>query len=160
MGGGFYDLLSLQTGGISAIQGQCMKHLSQEIKIVKVKAASAAGQTDIESDIVDTQDYEGVMFFVTAGTIDSSGEQSLKIEHGDESDLSDAADVAGSSVAIADDDDGQVFVTDYYDVDKRYCRATITRATADSAFGEIYALLYGAKIKPVSNNVTDVITTN
>jgi hypothetical protein len=129
----------------------------EDLSIKKVKAASAAGQTAITSDIVDLQNFGGVLFLTTAGTITAGGVQSIKVEEGDNSALSDAADVSGLSITIADDDDNQSFVLDYRKK-KRYARASITRATQNSAFGEIYAILYNPNLSPVNNNVTDTFT--
>lgn len=134
-----------------------MKRGYADLKIVKVKAASAAGTTAVESDIVDLMDYDGVIFLTTVGAITTGGVQSIKVEDGDDSALSDAADVTGLAITIADDDDNQSMVLDYAKK-KRYARANISRATQNSAFGEVYAILYGAKTKPVTNTVTDTLT--
>lgn len=128
-----------------------------ELKIEKVEAATVAGTSTIESAIVDLVDFEGVVFVTTAGTITSGGAQSMKVEHGDDSALSDAADVSGLSITIADDDDGQSFVLDYKKA-KRYARCTIPRATQNSVFGEIYAIYYGPHVAPITNTVTDTLT--
>ncbi len=128
-----------------------------DLKITKVKAPSAAGQTEVNSDIVDLQDYEGVVFVTSAGAITTGGAQSIKVEHGDASNLSDKEDVSGLAITIADDDDSQSFELDYRKA-KRYARATILRATQDSAFGEIYAICYGAHLQPVTASVADTLT--
>jgi len=125
------------------------KELLQLVKVVRVSAASAAGTTAITGSTVDTQGFDGVMFVTAAQTITSTGVQSIKIQHGDASDLSDAADVSGTSVTIADSDDDKAVVTDLSDLSKRYVRAVISRATANSAFGEVFAFLYRAQQKPV-----------
>lgn len=130
----------------------------EELKVLKVEAAAAAGTSELNSDVVDLQDYEGVLFLVTAGAITSGGAQSIKVEEGDESNLSDAAAVTGLAITIDDDDDGQSFMLDYKKTTKRYCRATILRATENSAFGEIYAICYGPRVKPVVNAVTNTMT--
>lgn len=136
-----------------------MSNLVNDVKITKVKAASAAGTTAVTSDIIDMSGFESVAFMTTANAITATGVQSIKIQHGDESDLSDAADVTSASITIADDDDNQTFVVEMSQPIKRYCRAYVSRGTANSAFGEIYALQYGAKLRPVTNDVTDTLTT-
>jgi hypothetical protein len=129
----------------------------ENIKVEKVEAATAAGTTAIESAIVDLSEYEGVAFVVSAGAITSGGVQSIKVEVGDDSALSDAAD-SGVAIAVADDDDSQSFLLDYAKSGKRYARCTISRATQNSAWGEIYALRYGAGKLPVVNTVADTLT--
>ncbi len=130
----------------------------EDLRVIKVKAASDAGTTEVNSDVVDLQDYQGVLFVVTAGAITSGGAQSAKVEHGDNSELSDAADVTGLSITIADDDDNQSFVFDYRKTTKRYCRLTLLRATQNSAFGEVYAICYGGHVKAINNTVTNAVT--
>lgn len=135
-----------------------MKRGYSDLQITKVKAASVAGTSEVNSDIVDLMDCEGVVFLTTAGTITSGGAQSIKVEIGAESNLSDKADATGLAITIADDDDNQSFQLDYVKSTKRYARATILRATQNSAFGEIYAIRYGCHILPVTNTVTDTFT--
>ena len=134
--------------------------LSTEIAISKVKDASGAGQTGVNSDAVDMQGYEGVLFLVNAGAITSGGVQSINVAQSDDSGGSpdDYSDLLGSKVTIADDDDNQLFFVEVKNPQKRYVRLEIARATQDSAFGPIYAFLYGAKIRPVNNNVANTIT--
>lgn len=133
-----------------------MERAFEELKIVKVKAAVAAGTTAIECDTVDLQDYDGVMFVTTVGAITSGGAQSVKVQEGDTSTPAD--DVTGLAITIADDDDGQSFVLDFKKGLKRYARLYISRASQNSAFGEVYAILYGARLKPVVNAVANTLT--
>lgn len=133
-------------------------HLPTEVKILKVKAASAAGTTAINSDPVDCLGYRNVAFITTVGAITTGGTQSIKLEHDDASGMGTVADVSGKSITIADDDDNQSFLLSY-PVAKRYVRATITRADQNSAFGEIYALLYNAEKLPITNDVANTFTT-
>ncbi|MCC7365017.1 MAG: hypothetical protein IT303_11660 [Dehalococcoidia bacterium] len=132
--------------------------LSDEIKITLAKAAQAAGTTDIESDVIDMSGYEGVLFLVTFGAITAGAVTSIKAQQGAASNLSDAADLEGTGIAVADDDDGQTFVIDVYKPRERYVRAVVDRATQNAVVGEIYALLYGAKELPVTNTVANTLT--
>ena len=131
--------------------------LSQHIKIVKVANATVAGQTAINSTPVDMRGYEGVLFMVAAGAITGGGAQSINAAQ-DVASNGSFTDLAGTKVTIADDDDNQVFWLDVYQPSKRYVRLEIARATQNSAFGEIYAILYGAKQLPETNNITDAST--
>jgi hypothetical protein len=128
----------------------------EEIKIVKVKAASAAGTTAIESDAVDLADYDGVLFLTTVGAIVTGGVQSMKVQHGDTT--TPATDVTDLSHTVEDDDDNNSYALDFVRKDKRYARCVISRATQNSTWGEIYALLYGAKLKPVVSDLATFIT--
>jgi len=135
-----------------------MNHLSEDVRVLKVKDASVAGQTAINSDAVDVSGYEGCMFVVNAEAITAGGAQSIKVQQDAASNMASAADLAGTSVTIADDDDNQLFYVDVKRPRERYLRLVVSRATQNSAFGPIYAILYGPRKKPVANNVTDTMT--
>lgn len=132
--------------------------LADHTKITKVKDASAAGQTAINSTPVDMAGYDGVLFLVNAGTIVSGGVQSIKAQQDTAVGMGAAADLAGSSITIADDDDNQAFWLDVKRPLERFVRVTISRATQNSDFGPIWAIQYRGRTFPVSNNVTDTIT--
>ena len=132
--------------------------LSDNVKITKVKDASAAGQTAINSDPVDMAGYDGVLFVTNAGAITGSGVQSIKAQQDTVVGMGTAADLEGSSIAIADDDDNQGFYLDIKRPKERFVRAVISRATQDSAFGPIWAIQYRGRSFPVTNNVANVLT--
>lgn len=128
-----------------------MKTLSKNVKITKVKDVSAAGQTAVNSDAVDMQGYAGVLFVLTAQAITAGGAQSINAAQSDTSGGT-YADLSGSGITIADDADNTAFYLDVRNPGKRYVRLEIARATQNSAFGEIYAIQYGAQKAPVSNS--------
>ena len=132
-------------------------NLSTEVKLTKVKVASAAAQTAINSDSVDMAGWEGVLFFTTVLAITSAAVTSINAAQAITSGGS-YADLLGTKVAIADDDDNQTFFLDIYRPREQFVRLEVARATQDSAFGEIYALQYGAKKRPYTQNVTDKVT--
>lgn len=135
-----------------------MGNLLTSVKLDRVQAATAAGTSAINCDVVDTAGYEGVVFFTTFGTITASAVTSIKVQQGQVSNLSDAADLAGTGITVADDDDGQTFAVEVYRPRERYLRAVISRGTANAVVGEVYALLYGPAVQPVTNTVTDDVT--
>lgn len=132
--------------------------LSQDVKITTaLDYASAA--TDRNGATLDMQGFEGVLMIVKFATIAASAVTAIKAQQGAESDLSDAADLAGTGQTVADDDDNQVFVIDLKNPTERYVRLVVdkdgTNATAESA---VY-IQYGAKKLPISNNVANAVTT-
>ena len=131
-------------------------NLSANVKITKVKAATAAGTTDINSDGVDMQDFEGVMFIVTFGTITASAVTSIQADQSTDNSSFDA--LKDTKVVVAADDDNQTFFLDIYRPLERYLRLTVDRATQNAVVGEIYAIQYGASIKGIIQNVTDKVT--
>lgn len=133
--------------------------LSERVKVVKVKDLTAAGLTVVQSSGVSLAGYNGVLFVVTVQAIAAGGVQSINAQQSDDDGSADAYnDLEGTKVDIADDDDNQVFFVDVFEPEKEYARLQLNRATANSAFGEVYAILYDPKEVPVDNNRTDEIT--
>ncbi len=111
-----------------------MRSLSKNAKILSAvtPTAGVAAQTEIEGTIVDMLGIYGLLVLIRMGVIAATAVTSIKLEHGDAANLSDAADVEGSSQSIADDDDGEIFALDVSRVTKRYMRVIVTRGTADA----------------------------
>lgn len=136
-----------------------MPEFFEDMKLVRVKAASAAGQTAVNSDSVDMAGYDAVVFFTSFGAITTTGVQSIKVQSSsDDGDADAFADLAGTGVTVADDDDGQTFGVQIIRPVERYLRLVVSRATADAVVGEIYALLLGADVRPLTSTVTNVAT--
>lgn len=122
-----------------------LRQLLNLAKAVEAIPATIAGTTTISGNIIDTAGYEGVVFFFFygAGATNNTG----KIEHGDDSGLSDAADVAGSTPGAANSEFIQV--VDIYKPQKRYHRAVAARGTSSTIQG--IALLYGPRTQPAES---------
>jgi len=120
----------------------------------KLKDYSSAAASNItDATIVDMQGYEGVVFVTDIGTANAGNY--LKAEQGAESDLSDAADIAGSKVIAAAN--GDVVALDLAKPSARYVRPVVVRG-ASTTCGPIYAIQYGAKAtSAVDNNVASSI---
>jgi hypothetical protein len=113
---------------------------------------------DRNSSIVDCKGYDGICFVVHFGSIDASAGLSIRVEQGDDPGLSDAADVAGSSQAVADNYDDKIKYIDIAKPRKRYLRLVVQKGVtsgeessvspANSAESAI-AFLYDPKIEPV-----------
>lgn len=110
----------------------------------------AAGTTDIESSVVDTSDCEGVVFILQMGAIVSGAVTSAKVQQGAASNLSDAADLTGTSQTIADTDDDEVFVFDVRRPRERYVRLYVDRGTQNATCSAI-AIKYGVRNQPVTH---------
>lgn len=129
-------------------------HLTNSTKLIRVKNAVAAGQTAIESDIIDMAGFVGVRFFTVWGAITSGGVQSQKVQQDHVNGTSGMADLAGSSLAVADDYDNKITISDIYRPTKQFVRCVVSRATQDSAVDAIIAELYDANNMPVAKHAT------
>jgi len=133
-----------------------MHNISSNFQLTKVQNATAAGSTDVTSDSVDMLNYDTVMFHLTFGTITSGAVTSIHVEQS--ANDSSFADLTGTNVTVADDDDNQVFWVEVTNPGDRYLRLIVDRATQNAVVGEIYALRGRGGEEAVDNNVTDTIT--
>ncbi len=114
----------------------------------------AGTSTPLNSDIVDIAGYEGVRFIMGFGAIVSGAVTSVKVQQGAISSLSDAADLASSSVTIADTDDNKVCIIDVYRPNKRYLRLVTARATQNATLDFLAIEKYGPRKAPVTQDTT------
>ena len=114
----------------------------------------AAGQTNQNGSIIDMANYEGVVFIAALGALASGAVTGLKVQMGSESNLSDAADLAGTAISIADSDDNKLLVVDVNRPSERYVRAVLTRGTGDATIDGVVAIQYGPRLMPVTQDST------
>lgn len=136
-----------------------MEYLSQKVKTVRMKPdgtnfTGAAGATDLTSDVVDTQGYDGVRFKVAFGAIVSGGVVSVKAQQGAAANMSDGADLEGTSQTVADTADSKVFIVEIYRPEERYLRVKTLRATQDATVDYMEAELFGGRVQPVTQDAT------
>lgn len=131
-------------------------NLSKQVAISQAitPTAGAAGTDDINGATLDMAGFEGVLIEVTFGAITAGAATSIKAQQGAASNLSDAADLAGTAQTIADDDDGQIFYIDLYRPTERYVRVVVDRGTQNAVVASATYLQYGAHDQPVSHGAT------
>ena len=129
-------------------------NFTKEIKAIRVENAVAAGTSPIDTDIVDTAGYEGVVFAISLGAIVSGAATSAKAQQNTANSTSGMADLAGTAITIADTNDNNVVLVDVYRPRERYVRCLIDRATQNATVDGVVAFLYGAKKKPVTQDAT------
>ena len=138
-------------------------NLSKNVKTLRLKPDAsgytvAAGQTAVNSDIVDMAGFEGVRFIAGFGAITSGGVQSLKVQQNTANSASGMADLEGSSITVNDDDDNQIAISDIFRPTERYLRVAFTRGTQNSAIDFLIAELYGPRKAPISEDTSIVIS--
>ena len=128
-----------------------MKQLINNSKLVScvTPTAGAAGTSAINGSVIDLADAEGVLIAVQTGAIVSGAVTSIKFQHGDASNLSDAADVEGTAQTIADTDDDKVFYINLNRLTKRYGRLVVSRATQNATVSAV-AVVYGVRNGPIA----------
>lgn len=128
-------------------------------KVLRVMNGVAAGTSAQTSDAIDTAGYEGVKIYSLFGAITSGAATSVKVQQSSDDAAADAyADLAGTSITVADDDDNQLTVHDIFRPRERYLKVVISRATQNAVIDGIVAVLYGARKQPTSDDSTDVVS--
>jgi len=135
------------------------QNMSSAIKTIRLKPdgstyAVAAGTSDLNSDVVDMAGYEGVRFIIGFGTITSGAVTSIKVQQGQASNLSDAADLAGSAITVADTDDNKLAISEIFRPQERYVRLVTDRGTQNAVVDFLVAELYGARKLPITQDAT------
>lgn len=128
-------------------------NILNDCKLRKVADQAVSAGTDVEGAVVDMSGFENVLFFVKIAT--SNAANFIKVQQGDEDDLSDAADLEGSAVVAAED--GDVVAIEIRRPTKRYVRAVIDRGGANTAVGDMYAVQGNARLTECDNNESDEI---
>lgn len=130
-------------------------NLLKNVKIQEVLApVAAADDTDENSDRLDMQNHEGVIFIVPITDSVATGVATLTIEQNTADSDTGMAALSGATAtatsAANDDLNNTLLIVDVYRPRERYVQGVITSATADIAFGNMIAIQYGPKKAPVS----------
>lgn len=134
--------------------------LLEEIKVTKLADATVAGVTIINSTPVDMQGFDGVVFLTSSGTILATGTAVVKVQQDVVVGMGGAADLLGTGQSFIDTDDNKSVAVDIKRPLERFLRLVITRATANSDWGPIWALQYRSRKMPVTQGVDKFETHN
>lgn len=134
-----------------------LRDLPHNLKLISGKIVVPTDNTAIVSAIVDTKDYERVMFAIVTGTLADAGATFTPLlEEGSASDLSGGtavadADMIGTEAAATfdQDDDNSVYGLGYIG-DERYIRLTVTPAGNASAAPIGIIALGIPRVRPVA----------
>jgi len=134
-----------------------METLLEQNKLQRVSNAVAAGVTTINSTAIDSRGFDSVTFFVAMGAIVAGAATSCKLQGGEQSDGSDAVDLLGTSLTIADTDDDKLLALELNQPTFRYVRCVVLRATQNSTIDGIVALLGNPKTLPPPHDAATVL---
>lgn len=128
-----------------------MKTIFHDVLVKRAISPQLIDNTTVNGETIDTASYEGVAFECLIGATDITA--TLKVQHGNQSDASDMADVTGLSQAIAATDDNKPTVLDLKP-QKRYAR--VVAVVADGTVGayvSAVANLYKGRVVPVTQDL-------
>jgi len=129
--------------------------ISEDVKISQ-GLAYASGTADRNGATLDMKGYDGVLAIVQLGTVAAGAVTSVKWQQGAAANLSDAADLAGTAVAIADDDDSGIKYVDLYQPRERYVRLVVDKDGSNACAESVTYIQYKAKHQPVAAHGTGV----
>jgi hypothetical protein len=119
------------------------------ISIAITPTGGVADSQDVLGAALDMGLYQDLLTVVTFGAIESGAEVAIKMQEGDESDLSDAEDLKGTGQTVSADTDGDTTV--YVDLrrpTKRYVRIYVSRATANAVVASALYVRYNGRHRP------------
>lgn len=137
--------------------------LSQQIAIVNAITitAGASGTSAINGAALYLPTYgaDKVMVVVKMGPITGGAVTSYKIQADDNASFTNATDIAGSSVTIADNKDDTYFLSDIINPPAGcdYVRVVVSRGTQAATVSADY-ILYGLRVKPWTQATAQVTT--
>lgn len=119
----------------------------KNFEVKQVKAPQASAGTAVTSSAVDCGDCEGVIFLTVLGTSNSGN--FLKLQQDTASGMGSAADLKGTKYVPQSDD--EIAYLDVYQPREQYVRLHITRGGTNTDTGQIIAIKYDKKKKPLTN---------
>ena len=115
---------------------------------------AAASNTDTNTDRLDMQGCDGVVFITPITDCADTGVATITAEQNTSDSDSGMAALSGATAtatsAANDDLNNTLLVLDVYRPQERYVQAAITSATANIAFGNTIAILYKGRKCPIT----------
>ena len=134
-----------------------MSNLLQNVKITRC-LAYVSGTAVREGAILDMAGYDGVLAIMTCATIASSAVGDMHWEQDSDSAMGGAADLEGSAIATAADDDDQIFASCLHKPMERYVRCVVTKNASNAAAESVLYIQYNGRKAPSVNTVADLVT--
>lgn len=129
-----------------------------EMKFTSALDIATAAAADRSGAILDMNGFRGVLMCVKFGSIATGAVTSIKAQQGAAANLSDAADLEGTAIAVADDDDNQIFIIDLYEPTERYVRLVVDKDATNATAEMAWYVQYGARVRPTTPTVTNAVT--
>ena len=118
----------------------------------------ASASADRNGATLDMFGFRGVLMCVKFAAIATGAVTKIKAQQGADSGLSDAADIAGTGITVADDDDNQTFIIDLYEPVERYVRVVVDKDAVNATAEVAWYIQYGATARPTTPTIADAVT--
>lgn len=131
-------------------------HLNKAVNITRVGNSAVAATSDVETDILDMQGFDSVMFVAALGDVTSGSVLELEVQQNSANSSSGMAEIAttGQNTAGASDFDKKLLIGDVVRPKGRYVRAVLKRGTQNAVVDGIFAIQYGARDLPITQGST------
>lgn len=132
-----------------------MENFIKNSKVALVNTGAAAGQTAVDSNIVDTAGYDGVCFICILGTVVDGSVLQLAAQGNALNQSGGMAQIANqitAAVAAAGSSNTILMIDTLFPAGSknfRYARAELTRTTQNATVTAMIAILYESKNRPV-----------
>lgn len=135
-----------------------MHNITDNLELRLVGNAVTAGSSiDDNSSRIDMSGYESVAFFTVISDSVATGVAEMVIQQNDADSDTGMAEINGTSATLTcatnDDINDLVLLTEARNPSKRYVQAVRTSATANIAYGAVFALLKPRRL-PVTQHAT------
>lgn len=132
-------------------------NLGKNVKITK-GLPYVSGTADRNGATLDMSGYDGLMLIWTFAAIASGAVTSVKVQQDSASGMGTAADLEGTGITVAADDDDQIFIQDIYKPLERYVRGVVDKDAANAAAEILTYIQYQGQKAPEVNTVADLVT--
>lgn len=131
-----------------------------KVEDIQLRSALAlgSGTADRNGAVLDMQNKEWAIAVATFTSVSASAVTSIKLQQGSQSDMSDAADLAGTALSVADDDDGQIFAIAITKPRERYIRVVVDKDGSNSTTELVHYIEGGHRTLESLSSITDELT--
>lgn len=123
-----------------------MNTIFTDAKAAQAISPQSGNNATVTGTTIDLAGHDGIEFVCAVGAQDAT--VTFKVQTGDDSGLSDAADVAGLSQAFTATDDNKVTILSLRKSTKRYARVVATLGNGTAQLVSAIGLLVGGKTMP------------
>ena len=124
----------------------------------RVGLAYDSGTADRTGAIMDMSGWSGILITAVVAAVGGGATYSIKAQQDTASGGGSMADLLGTGITIADDDDDQIFQIDIYKPLERYVRVYVDKDTSNTCAESVIYTLYGPTDMATAGSITDEIT--
>ena len=129
----------------------------EELSIRKALAYDS-GTADRTGIVIDTAGFEFALFVVQFAAIATSCTTKVKVQQDAAVGMGGAADLLGTGITVADDDDNQLFAIAIVKPRERYLRVYVDKDTSNASGESAIVILGNGRTEDALASITDEIT--